>query len=116
MARKFEDDNTKEKKKIGQLAGDIDSFTNRYDPEANRCYVEQFTTHYQTANNGENQMMQHRWVFDAQENVRLVGCDDYVHASAPHQTNCTDKNSNTIPVNEANSRMNTLMGESVNWP
>jgi len=60
--------------------------------------------------------MEHRWVIDAQEKVWLVGCDDYVHPSGPRQTNCTDKNLNTISVSEANARMNSLMGESVQWP
>ena len=116
LARRIEEEVRNEKRAYRASAGDLDTFTNRYDPEANRCYVEQFAFHYQTANNGENQTMQHRWVTDGQEKVTLVGCDDYVHPSGPRQTNCTDKNSNTISVSEANARMNSLMGESVQWP
>ena len=116
LARRIEEEVKNAKKAHRASAGDLDSFTNRYDPEANRCYVEQFTFHHQTANNGENQTMQYRTVIDAQERVTLVGCYDYVHPSGPHQTNCTDKDSKTISVSEANARMNSLMGESVQWP
>ena len=116
LARRIELEVKNEKKADRLSAGDLDNFTNRYDPEANRCYVEQFTFHHQTANDGENQTMQHRWVIDAQEKVTLVACDDYVHPSGPRQTNCTDRNSKAISVSEATARMNTLMGESVQWP
>jgi hypothetical protein len=97
-------------------ADDIVSVTNRYDPAANRCYVEQFTTHYQKAINGESQVMQDRIVTDAQENLALVSCNDYVHGSEPHRTTCLDKSLKTIPVDDANARMNSLMEESVEWP
>jgi hypothetical protein len=116
LASRAEKEIKNEKKTDRLSAFDVDSFTNRYDPDANRCYVEQFTFHHQTANNGENQTMQYRTVIDAQERVTLVGCYDYVHPSGPHQTNCTDKDSKTISVSEANARMNSLMGESVQWP
>ncbi len=116
LARNFEADFNREKKNDRLLASDIDSFTNRYDPETNRCYVEKFTTHYQKANNGEQQVMQYRSVFDAQEKAQMVFCNDYVHPSGPRQTNCTDKDSKAIPVGEANLKMNNLMGEPVNWP
>ena len=116
LARRVEDRVNSEKKKDRAVASDMDSFTNRYDPEANRCYVEQFTNHYQKANNGEDQVMQYRSVADAQENVTLVSCSDYVHPSGPRQTNCTDKDFKSISVSAANLKMNTLMGESVNWP
>ena len=76
LARRFELDFKNERKTHKLSAGDADSFTNRYDPEANRCYVEKFTVHYQTANNGEWQTMQYRSVIDAQETVALVACDE----------------------------------------
>jgi hypothetical protein len=41
LARKIEAEVNIEKKNNRMLAGDLNSFTNRYDPEANRCYVEQ---------------------------------------------------------------------------
>ena len=116
LAGRFEAEVKNEEKTYRLSAADLDSFTNRYDPEANRCYVEQFTLHYQTGNNGEQQTMQHRSVSDAQEKVSLVSCDDYVHPSGPRQTNCTGNDSKTTPVSEANARMNSLMGESVQWP
>ncbi len=116
LARRTEQDFNHEKKADRLTAGDWNSFTNHYDPEANRCYVEKFTFHSQTANNGEKQTMQYRMVIDAQENVTLISCDDYVHPSGPRQTNCTDKDSKTVPLSEANSRMNSLMAESVQWP
>jgi hypothetical protein len=116
LAGRFEAEVKNEKKTDRLSAADLDSFTNRYDPESNRCYVEQFTLHYQTANNGEQQTMQHRSAFDAQEKVTLVSCDDYVHPTGQRRTNCTGKDSKTIPVSDANARMNSLMGESVEWP
>src|SRR5579862_7786176 len=92
LARRIEAEVKNGKKTDRLSAGDLDSFTNRYDPEANRCYVEQFTFHYQKANNGENQTMQYRLLSDGQENVILVSCNDYGQPSGPRQTNCTDKN------------------------
>jgi endo-1,4-beta-mannosidase len=46
LARRIEEEVKNAKKAHRASAGDLDSFTNRYDPEANRCYVEQFTFHY----------------------------------------------------------------------
>jgi hypothetical protein len=60
--------------------------------------------------------MQYRSVMDAQESVQLISCTDYVHPSGPRQTNCTDKDSKTVTVSDANLKINHLMGESVNWP
>ena len=116
LARKDEEDFRREAAAYRTSAGDINSFTNRYDPETNRCYVERFTTHYQKAKSGESQIMQYRSVSDAQENAQMMWCNDYVLSSGPHQTTCTDKDSKPIPVNEANVKMNNLMGESVDWP
>ena len=104
------------KENKAEFPDDITTVTNLYDPSKNRCYVEEFKIHYQTAINGEAQTMMHRTVIDAQENATLVYCQDYIHGSTPRQTNCTDRNQKKISLNEANAMMNGLMEESIDWP
>ncbi len=116
LRRKAENDYKRNKKTSGFGAGDIDSFNNRYDPEENRCYVEQFKTGYQQTKNGEVQTTQSRWVFDGQDNTALVSCNVYSYSSGTRQTACTDKDSNTIPISEAVMKMNKIMAESLVWP
>ncbi len=116
LARKLEQEIQAAKAKVSDSAFDTESFTNRYDETSNRCYIEQFSYHMQTAKNGEWQLMEGRNVSDAQQRNVLSACRAYTHKTALlAQVDCTNGEGKPIPSSEANATMNRLMNENLNW-
>jgi hypothetical protein len=111
LAAKIEADAKRVKLAYGTSGADIDNFTNRYDPVTNHCYVERLLLHA-----GEFKSLRTRSVIDGQEKVELVGCSVYSGGPRPDEIYCSDKDQKTISLAEANSRMNSFMGVSLQWP
>lgn len=116
LARKIEQEIQATKAQYPGSVSDTESVTNRYDETSNRCYIEQFGYHMQTANNGEWQVMEHRIVSDAQQRNVLSECRSYVHKTElKAQVDCTNGEGKRISLSEANAIMNRLMNENFQW-
>lgn len=81
-------------------------FTNRYDSEGNRCYVE-FS--------GANHATHFRRVYDAQEGKALVDCLEST-MSSDHSPSCYDRNDEKISLPAGMEAANKLMAEAKSWP
>ncbi len=92
-------------------SADTIAFTNHYDPNSHRCYVEQSGVF----DAGGNNLVQIRNVIDGQEKRTLVGCIRII-GSKPQNPSCSDENDNNLDPTEAKRRLNRLMSEQRNWP
>lgn len=119
LAHRIQQDVAQIKGKSPDTRGDAESFTNRYDPSSNRCFVEEFDSHSQTAINGEAQLLTYRKVIDGQEGTTLITCNLYMHGASfeKSQASCSGgDNDLPIPTPEAVAKMNSFMHESVTFP